>query len=64
MEMGVVGKDMTTYLDILDTTRGKSDIGHHVIKVVDDKTGRIIWQMDNEEINQHTENKALLKLEH
>ena len=64
MEMGVVGKDMSTYLGILDTTRGKSNIGHHVIKVVDDKTGPIIWQMNNEEINQHTEDKAILKLEH
>ena len=48
MEMGVVGKDMTTYLGILDTTRGKSYIGHHVIRVVDDKTEPIILQMDNE----------------
>ena len=42
MAMGVGRKDMITFLGILDLTGGKSNIGHHVLKVVDDKIGPII----------------------
>ena len=36
MEMGVVRKETTTFYVILNLTIGKYDIGHHVLKVVDD----------------------------
>ena len=40
--VGVGRKDMITFLGILDITEVKSKIGHHVLKVVDDKIGPII----------------------
>ena len=40
--VGVGRKYIITFLGILDITGGKSKIGHHVLKVVDDKIGTII----------------------
>ena len=42
MAVGVGRKDMITFFGILDITGVKSKIGHHVLKVVDDKIGPII----------------------
>ena len=38
--MGVGGKDMITYLGILNIPGGKSNIGHNVPKVMDNKIGQ------------------------
>ena len=55
---------MITFLGILGITGGKSKIGHHVLKVVDDKIGPIIWQMYYKSINKNTDYELPLKFEH
>ena len=42
MEMVVGRKYMETFLGILELTGGKSNIGHNVLKIVDDNIGPII----------------------
>ena len=46
MEMVVGGKYMTTCLGKLDLLGGNSNIGHHVLKKLDNKTGKIMLDMD------------------
>ena len=43
---------------------GKSKIGYHVLKVVDDNIGPPIWHMDHEAINQSSEDEVILMLDH
>ena len=64
MSMGVDGKYMTTFLDILDLPGGKSNIGRNITKVGDDKIEPIIQEMDSKPINRNVEDEVLLKLEH
>ena len=45
MAMIVGGGEMTTLLCILDLTGGNFNIGHHVLNVVYDKIGPIIWDI-------------------
>ena len=61
--MVVDGKDMKNSLAYLDLPGGKYKIGHNVIKVVDNKIGPIIRDVDYKEINQNSEDGLLLMLE-
>ena len=45
MEMGVGWKETTTCIAILDILRGKSDIVHNMLKVVDNHIGPILREM-------------------
>ena len=50
--MGVGMKDIITCLEILDLDVGESNIGRHVIKVVDTKIGPIIRDMEYKAIKK------------
>ena len=60
MEMSVDLKSITTWLGILDITVVIYKIGQHVLKVVDDQIGPIIWYMNHKAINQNAEDYVLL----
>ena len=64
MEMGVDGKDTKTCLGILDSPGNKSNIGHHILKVMNDKIVTIIQDIRHKEINQNKEDEVLLMLNH
>ena len=49
-------------LGILDLHGGMSNIGHHVLKLVDDKIEPIIRYMDHKTINQKVEAEVILVL--
>ena len=64
MVMGVGREETTTCLGILDFPGSNSNIGHHVLKFLDNNIGPIIQDMAYKEINQNSADEVLLTLEH
>ena len=55
---------MTTCLRILDRNGFRSNIMHHILKVMVNMIGKIVQEGAYKKINQNTEDEVLLMLEH